>query len=221
MQKYYSTNNIVLIRKKGAVEDFIQSIFNQTAKSTPAIPLKIKTVELSDTFYTKDLLLVLDSTKNNVIICGSVNEVFSLRLVRAVSASPSYNSVVVGMPNWDGLKDFDKPDCKGVDIIYSSPYNFSKADKFSQAFIANYNTKYAGRPTDMAFKGFESMYRFSKLLVAHGNNTGNFLSEKKYKVFNDFDIRAVINKSNYSTDYFENKKLYFVKKSDGNIKSIY
>lgn len=220
MQKYYATNNIVMVRKKGAVEDFIQSIFNQTAKSTPSIPLKIKTVELIDTFNTKDLLLVLDSTKNNIIICGSINEAFGLRLVRAVSASPSYNAVVIGMPNWDGIKDLDKPDCKGVDIIYSSPYNFSKADKFSQAFISDYNAKYAGRPTDMAFKGFESMYHFSKLLITYGNNMSNFLSEKSYKVFNDLDIRAVINKATYNTDYFENKKLYFIKKADGNIKSV-
>ncbi len=220
MQKYYATNNIVMVRKKGAVEDFIQSIFNQTAKSTPAIPLKIKTVELIDTFNTSALLNVLDSTKNNIIVCGSINEAFGLRLVRAVSASPSYNSVVIGMPNWDGIKDLDKPDCKGVDIIYSSPYNFSRIDKFSQAFITNYNTKYAGRPTDMAFKGFESMYHFSKLLITYGNNLENFLSEKSYKVFNDLDIRAVINKSTYNTDYFENKKLYFIKKADGNIKSV-
>ncbi len=221
MQKYYSTGNIVMVRKKGVVEDIIQSIFNQTARSTPSVPLKIKTVELSDTFNTKSLLFLLDSTKKNVVICGSIDEAFGLRLVRTLSASPAYSSTVIGMPTWDVLKDLDKPDCKGVDIIYSTPYNFSRTDKFSLAIISNYNTKYAGRPTDMAFKGFESMYHFAKLLVAHGNSLNNFLSDKNYKVFNDLDIRAVKNRSTFVTDYFENKRLYFIKKSDGNIKSIY
>lgn len=221
MQRYYSTGNILLIRKKGVAEDIIQSIFDQTAKSTPSVPLKIKTAELSDTFNTKSLLLMLDSTKKNTVICGSIDEAFGLRLVRTLSASPAYTSVVVGMPTWDILKDLDKPDCKGVDIIYSTPYNFSRTDKFSLSVISNYNIKYAGRPTDMAFKGFESMYHFAKLLVAHGSNLSNFLSEKNYKVFNELDIRAVKNKLTFATDYFENKKLYFIKKSEGNIKSIY
>jgi len=220
LQKYYATGNIVMFRKKGPVEDMIQSVFNESAKTTASIPLKIKTVELSDTFNTRNVLLALDSTKKNIVICGTINEAFGLRLVRALSSSPGFLSVAIGMPTWDGIKDLDKPDCKGIDIVYTSPYNFPKTDKLVNLFISNYKTKYAGRPSDMAFKGFESMYHFTKLLLAHDQNSINFLSEKSNKLFNDFDIRAVKNKSANNTNYLENRKLYFIKKADGTIKSI-
>jgi len=220
LQKYYATGNIVMFQKKGLVEDMIQSVFNESAKTTASIPLKIKTVELSDTFNTRNVLFALDSTKKNVVICGTINEAFGLRLVRALSSSPEFLSVAIGMPTWDGIKDLDKPDCKGIEIIYSSPYNPSRTDKTSVSFIANYKLKYSGRPSDMAFKGFESMYHFTKLLLAHDQNSINFLSEKNYKLFNDFDIRAVKNRSTNNTDYLENRKLYFIKKADGSIKSV-
>ena len=220
LQKYYATGNIVMFRKKGVVEDLIQSFFAESAKTTAAIPLKIKTVELSDTFNTRNVLFALDSTIKNIVICGTINEAFGLRLVRALSASPDYISIAIGMPTWDGIKDLDKPDCKGVDIVYSTPYNFSRTDKTVNLFISNYKTKYSGRPSDMAFKGFESMYHFTKLLLVHDQNTINFLSDKNYKLFNDFDIRSVKSRSSNNIDYLENRKLYFIKKADGTIKSV-
>lgn len=220
IQKYYSTNNIIMFRRKGSSEDLIQSYFLEAAKTTPSIPLKIKTIELLDTFNAKNVMPMLDSNKKNIVICGTINETFGLRLVRTLSAFPNYTSIVIGMPTWDGLKDLDKVDCKKVDLIYSTPFTSSKIDKLSKNFIANYKVKYSGRPSDMAFKGFECMLRFTKLLLKHDQFLINFLSEKSYKVFNDFDIRVVKNKSTNTINYVENKKLYFIKKTDGNIKLI-
>ena len=39
--------------------------------------------------------------------------------------------------------------------------------------------------------------------------------------FTDFDIQPVIGKQNMTLDYFENKKLYFLKWQDGVLKGIY
>ena len=160
------------------------------------------------------------STKKNIVICGTINDAFAVRLIKTLSASNNYNSIAVGMPTWDGIKDLDKPDCKGVDLIYSTPYNFVKTDKAYISFTAAYKNKLSGRPSDMAFKGFESMYHFTKLLLQHDHNLINILSEKNNKVFNDFDIRAAKNRTTKNTDYLENRNLYFIKKTDGVIKSV-
>jgi hypothetical protein len=37
----------------------------------------------------------------------------------------------------------------------------------------------------------------------------------------EFDIQPVINRTTMTLDYFENKKLYFVKKVDGVVKTVY
>ena len=164
----------------------------------------------------------MDSTRKNILICGSLNENFSIRLVKSLSlAAGTYTATVMGMPNWDALKDLDKPDCKGVDIIYTTPYNFNRNDKTIIAITSKYKNLLNGRPGDMVFKGYESMYHFTKLLQEHGKEMNYYLSEKKFKLFNDFDIRPVINKANrLQTDYQENRKLYFIKKNSGQIKSI-
>ena len=73
----------------------------------------------------------------------------------------------------------------------------------------------------MVFRGYETTYRFAKLLLHYGKSLSGSIGEKKYKVFNDFDIEPVLNKQTLTLDYFENKKLYFVKKTDGNITAVY
>jgi len=222
LQRNFSTNNILFFKRKGAVENWILSAFSDIARNTPSLPLKMKTIELSDTFTVSQVLQYMDSTRKNILICGSLNENFSIRLVKSLSlAAGTYTATVMGMPNWDALKDLDKPDCKGVDIIYTTPYNFNRNDKTIIAITSKYKNLLNGRPGDMVFKGYESMYHFTKLLQEHGKEMNYYLSEKKFKLFNDFDIRPVINKANrLQTDYQENRKLYFIKKNSGQIKSI-
>ena len=33
------------------------------------------------------------------------------------------------MPTWDALKNLDRSDYKGVEVVYTSSYNYSKTDK--------------------------------------------------------------------------------------------
>ena len=219
IQKYNAIGNIVLIRRKGLAEDLIQSAFEETGRTTLSVPLKFKTITVSDSFSNEEIRSVMDSMQKNTIICGTLNEAFGLRLVRALSASPAYSTTAIGMPTWDGIRDLDKPDCKGVDIIYSTPYRFSRTDKQVLAFTDTYKTRYQGKPTDMAFKGFEIMYHFTRLLILHDRDLMNNLSEKNYKLFNDFDFKAIHNKKTHATEYLENFKLYFIRKANGNIKS--
>jgi hypothetical protein len=221
LQRFYPTSKITLFTRKGAVENYIQSTLSEAARTTPSIPLKIKTVQLTDSFSNGNISDYIDSTRKNILICGTINEAFALRLTRALSAATQYSSTVIGMPNWDALKDLDKPDCKGIEIIYSTPYNFSRTDKTGAYFTQKYSNKFGSRPTDMAFKGFESMYHFTRLLLEHESSMLDFLSEKNYKLFCDFDIRPVKNKVTYNIDYRENRKLYFIKKADGIVKSVY
>jgi hypothetical protein len=73
----------------------------------------------------------------------------------------------------------------------------------------------------MVFRGYESTYRFGKLLLLHGKDLAGSVGEKKFKVFNDFEIMPVfLNRQTMTLDYFENKKLYFIRKLDGNITNV-
>jgi len=68
----------------------------------------------------------------------------------------------------------------------------------------------------MAFKGFESVYLFTKLLTRYPNDVMRHLNDKTLKVFNEYNFRPVtLKKENEVPDYFENKHLYFVKIVNG------
>lgn len=217
MHRFFPTNNIILFRKEGNTEDRIQSILENMNRKTPGTKLKIKTIELPDSFTARQVTDYLDSSRQNIVVAGSLNEDFGIELSKALSSSKSYNTIAIGMPTWDGLRDISK----NLEIIYSSPYNFTRVDKISLQLFEKYKTKFAGRPGDMVFKGFESMYRFTKLLLKHGDSLTAHLSDKDYTIFNNFNIQPVrANKETVLPDYLENKKLYFIRKMDGKIKSV-
>ena len=73
----------------------------------------------------------------------------------------------------------------------------------------------------MVFKGFESMYHFTKLLLKYPDNFINNISDTSYTVCNDYDFAPIrLSKTSFIPDYLENKKIYFIKIVDGEIQSI-
>ncbi|TDO28489.1 hypothetical protein [Sediminibacterium goheungense] len=218
LQRVYPTSNLTMFRKKGAVEDMIQSTFNNIGREAQTVPLKIKTIELTDSFTTSQIISYLDSNKQNIVICGSLNETFGINLVKSLSESKRYRSIAVGMPTWDALKGVDK----NIEIIYTTPYHFIRTDKLGLDITNTYRNKFSGRPSDMVFKGFEAMYHFTKLLIKYEGKLIANSNDKSYKLFNDFDIQPVkpYSSDTKAVDYLENKKLYYIRKIDGQIRSV-
>jgi len=61
-------------------------------------------------------------------------------------------------------------------------------------------------------KGYEAVYYFTHLYIQYGSGLMlAHLSEKKFRLFNEFSILPNKNSKN-TIDYYENNKLYFIKK---------
>jgi hypothetical protein len=146
---------------------------------------------------------------------------FGKRLAsQLASVYAQYPSVVIGMPTWDGVRDFTRPEFKGPEIIYSTAFYNAKTDKVSQSINNYFNNNVYSKPGDMVFRGYEVTWKFANLLLQYRKDISSNLGNRQIKLFTDFDIQPVLNKQNRSLDYFENKKLYFVKWQDGLIKSV-
>ena len=203
LQNNFAKNSILYCKKKGATEEYIQNLITAT-NNKPA--LSFSQIELQDSIAFGDILPYLDSTKQNIIMCGSLKESFGVALVKILNENPVYKATVIGMPTWDGLKTLDVPN---VEIIYASPYYFNGNEKLLKQLTAAYKLKYQGRPSDQFFKGYETLLYFTGSLFTKPTN-----------VFNSFKIVPVFNSSIKSqTDYQENKNLYFFKKQNGQIKT--
>ena len=222
IQKYYSLDPIVIFRRKGQLEDRIKTYFDDFGKNTVAIPLQLKYVELTDSFTVDQLKPYLDTTNQTLCIAGSLDENFGKKLTQQLAAlkKQKYLAIAMGMPTWDGIA-FNKPEYKGIEIIYSTPFYNTKIDKVSQSVINRFNKIMFARPSDMVFRGYEVTFRFARMLLQYGPDISSNLANKSTKVFTDFDIQPVLSKQNMTLDYFENKKLYFVKWQDGVLKGIF
>jgi hypothetical protein len=222
IQKYYPLSQVIVFRKKGQLEDRIKGYFDDFGKTTSSIALKLKYVDLTDSFKVNQLKEQLDSTTETLCISGSLDENFGKRLVKQLaSLKKKYQVSVMGLPTWDNIKDFNKPDYKGIEIIYSTPFYNGKTDKVSTGLINYFNQVMFARPSDMVFRGYETAWKYSKLLLQYGRDAASNLSTRQIKLFTDYDIQPVLNKQNMTLDYFENKKLYFLKWQDGILKSVY
>lgn len=222
LQRNYALNNIVVFRKKGAMEDRIKTYLDDYGKNTVGVSLKFRYVDLTDSFTTVQLKPYLDTVNTTVCIAGSLDENFGRRLTSQLAAlkKMKYQSMVMGMPTWDNIKDFTRPEFKGIEIVYSTPFYNARTDKTSLQIIDFFNNSMFARPSDMVFRGFETMWRFGNILLQYKSDIASNLTNKAYNVFREFDIQPVINKQTMMLDYFENKKLYFLKWQDGLIKSV-
>jgi hypothetical protein len=223
LQRNYATKPILLFRKKGVQEDRLKGYFLDIGKNTASVPLKMKIITLEDNFDASTLAPYLDSTIQTVCVAGSLDENFGKSLCQALaSLNKTYPTLVVGMPTWDDIGDFNLPEYKDEEILYSTPFYINPSDNFSQSIQQYFKTKFYSRPSDMVFRGYETTWHFGKLLLQYGQHLSGSIGEKKYMVFDDFNIEPVfLNKQNMTLDYFENKKLYFVKKVDGNVTEVY
>ncbi|HVS97363.1 MAG TPA: hypothetical protein VHE54_12800 [Puia sp.] len=221
LQRNYPMRELVYFRRRGAQEDRLRGYFTEIDKTTAGVPLKIKYVTLDDNFDMAALASNLDSSQQTICIAGSLDEGFGYRLCALLAQlAKSYRTTLIGMPTWDSF-DWGKPECAGEEIIYSTPFYIDPSDTLVKAITQNFKSRFFSRPSDMVFRGYECTYRFAKLLLLRGSALNGSIGERRFKVFDDFEILPVfLNRKTMTLDYFENKKLYFIHKLDGNITGV-
>ncbi|MEP6513501.1 MAG: ABC transporter substrate-binding protein [Parafilimonas sp.] len=221
VQQNYYNKNIFLITKTGTLENKILNRFNEL-KKTGRFPIAYSVMLLNDDFSEEDILPHLDSTKQNVIICGTLDEDFGRNLIRVLNDAQSYNNTVaIGTPTWNGMAGTSGSACSNIQLIITTPFNYVHGYSRLNTLSANYKAKYYARPSDMAYRGFESMYHFTKLLIYNKSNFINKVSDTSFKIINDFKIEPVRLSSNtFVPDYLENKKIYFIKVVHGDVQSV-
>ena len=211
----HGTDRIILCRKKGSQEDKIADYFKMINGTEGKPLLNIQTINFEDDF--SKLVNSLDSNRKTIIIGGSLNEPFASGLINVVyPLKGSYPLEVIGMPNWDGFSFLKKSALKDFPVYYTTAFINNKANAYTKQITQVYSKKFKGVPSDMAYKGFESVYIFARLITRYPDDFMSHLNEYAYKVFNDYNFKAVyVNKKTKIPNYFENKRLYFMKMYNG------
>jgi len=216
----YHGQKIIYFTKSGSLEDAISKEFATLNKNQS---LKFSNIILNDNFSANDVLKHLDSTKKNIILCGTLNENFGRSLIKTLNdTGTTYHSTVMGMPTWSGLSETTGSAADKIQILISTCYDYLRDSTGALYNISEkYRANFFARPSDMVFKGFESMYHFTKLLLRYPDNLINNISDTSYTVCSAYNFQPVrLTKTSFIPDYLENKKIYFIKIVNGEIQSI-
>jgi ABC-type branched-subunit amino acid transport system substrate-binding protein len=216
IQKFHSRDRIIVFRKNGPQEDQIKDYLEDYIKNDSSHALKLEFENIGNSFDLRRVTSELDSNRRNICIAGSLDESFGMRIVQLLKeVSDTYRTTIIGMPTWDGL-NFSKPEFKTVDIMYTTPFYYSRTTKLGSDITNEFENKINGRPTDMYFRGYETMLRFALLLLDTKKDVASNLTRKGNYIFTNFDIQPqFLNKKTMTLDYFENKKLYYVRILNG------
>lgn len=212
----YRSKKIVFFTRRGSLEDRIAEEFKllNTRRT-----LNFSTVILRDNFSPADVLNHLDSTTQNIILCGSLYEGFGQALIKVLNDNgETYSSTVAGMPTWNGMDGTTGLASDKIQIVITTPYNYVRGGAFIDSISANYMRAYYSKPSDMVYKGYETIYHFAKLLLANPASFINNVSRDEYRVSNDYNFEPVrLTQTSFLPDYLENKKLYYIKIINGRI----
>ena len=214
----HGTDKIFLCRKKGLQEDRVAAYFKSINEQDGKPLLKIQTLNFDSTLNSDLLKKKLDSNRNSIIIGASLDEGFAVKLAHACDdLDEEYPLTLIGMPNWDGFKSLtQKGDFEGFPIYFTTPYYNNKTDMYSKMLLNGYSQKLKGKPSDMAYKGFECVQFFVNLLIKYPNDFMSHINDKSFRVFSDYNFKPVMIKKDAAVpDYFENKHLNFIKIYNG------
>jgi len=214
----HGTDRIYLCRQAGTKEDLIVSYLQEANKQDGRVLLDMQVVNFEAPFPPDSLRSRLDSNRQNIIIGCSLDQDFATGLAGACfKLLRPYPIQLFGMPNWDGMSSFYK---KGAftdfPVYLTSPYYNNKLNSGSQKVVNAYNKKYKGKPTDMAFKGYEAVSFFLQLLKKYPADPLSHLNDRSIPSICEYNFRPVmLRKENTSPDYHENRHVYFIKLLNG------
>lgn len=213
-----NNSKIIHVRQTGSQEDRVAGYINNINKQENKALLQIKNINLDSNLSS--IKTLLDSTQKNYVICGSLDEDFATSIASVLSnVSKKYDITLIGMPNWEGFSAFGKnykETLKDFPVYYTSAYLNPKTDSYSKTLQDAYLQIYKGKPSEAAYKGFEIMYVFSRILNLFPVDFIEHINDHLFTVFSDYNLLPVkLNSQSSKIDYYENKHLFFIKKVNG------
>jgi hypothetical protein len=203
----------LLVRQSGAQEERVAGYFQKMNQPDQQRLLNYQAVVLDSNHA--ELRFKLDSTRNNRIVVGSLDEAFTERIVRILAPlRKKYNVSVIGMPNWEGFSIFSKNSnslVRDFPVVYTSPYFNSKNDSVSLWLESVYLEKYKGRPSEHAYKGMEMTVQFARYLLDMRGEA----APKKYCFYSKPNLMPIRKDVLSEIDYMENKHVYFLRRVNG------
>ncbi len=214
MNSKYPEDNVIFINRNTSAEKNALGYFKNDLLNS--LPSRFSEIELtSDELNIKQVLSKLDSSYNTTIVLGVLDASVTYNMLKTLQPiAKRHRLKVYCMPTAEAIKSLTKAEeFNNMVVFYTTSYIIDKITPASMYITREYKRKMGTPPSDVVYKGFESLYFFSNLLKKYGTPFNEHLGESAFTFITPYKIVPVKDKSNIK--FFENKFLYIVRHEDG------
>lgn len=208
-------DNVVFLHRKLPAEVNALAYFKNDLLNK--LPGRFQSMELKNdsTIDMKALLGMLDTNYQTTLVLGVLDASVTYKMLKQLSTyADRFGLKVFCMPTTEAVKALGKPDEFGNLITYyTSAYLIDRITPASQYIAKGYKERMGGSPSDVVYKGFESLYYFGRLLERHGVPFNDHLSDNAYSFITPYKIMPIREKG--AIRFYENKFLYLIRYQQG------
>lgn len=226
LQSHVEELNKVIHRKY--LEDNVVFVYDPNSKSDlnalsyfkndPLLSLPGRFKEFAignDGFDAKLLVSNLDTNYNTTLVLGVLNPKLAYATMKAmVPFAEKLKLKIFGMPTMEFINALSKTsEFPNIKIFYTSSFIKENVSPSTRFIIDGYKKRMGSMPTDLVFKGFESMYFFGHLMNKYGVPFNKHLSESHFSFITPYKILPSMDNALFK--YYENKYLYVLTYENG------
>lgn len=162
------------------------------------------------------LAQLFDSSRVNVVFVSILDIGRTEQLLNTFAALPgNYRLEIFGMPSWKSLRGLTQSsDYMTESIYYTTPFFFDPTTGPGRYINTEYGNQFGGSPSEMVYRGYESLYWMANLLDRHGTVFNRSIDDVSAAPFTRYEIKPSWNKENDFL-YLENNKLYIMHYQNG------
>lgn len=179
---------------------------------------EVKVVDCSGLLaQPQKLAEIFDSTETNVIFASVLETENAEKLLDAlITLADRYCFELLGMPSWKALKGLHASgNYAPLRIAYTTPFHYDLSTSAGQHLLHAYNEHYGIQPSEMVFRGYETLYWMVHLLNYYGPVFNGHVKDISAAPFTRYNIQPAWTGENELL-YLENNQLYIMRYHEGN-----
>lgn len=179
------------------------------------LPGRFHKMELTESSVDSTILEMIDTNYHTTIVLGTLSPRTTYKVLKSlVPIAEKTRLKVFGMPTMEMIKTLKKTEAfPNMKIFYTTAFVKETLSPATKYILGKYKQKMGGAPTDLVYKGFESIYFFAHMMNRYGVPFNEHITDNRYSFLTPYKIMPVKKESKFK--YFENKYLYMLSYENG------
>lgn len=155
------------------------------------------------------LKIIFNPNEINIVFIPILHPKEAKKVIDAISALPNnYKFEIFGLPSWNSLSGLKtKKYAANISIYISTPFYYDQQTAIGKKITNDYKATFGGTPSEMVFRGYETIIWYAYLLKEYGTVFNEHLNDISRSPFTTYNVTPTLNDKN-QIDYYENRFLY-------------